>query len=478
MANKNSKVSVIIPFYNSRKFLRRAVISAINQTHRNIEIILVDDCSNDGSYKIAKEFQKTDKRIKVIRTLKNSGTVAHPRNLGIKLSDGNYISFLDSDDYWYKDKLEKQLKNIGKNSICVTACDYIDQNQNNKSGWFLNIFRLFLQNFIFKRVIKYGYYWLYLYNPIIVSSVLIEKKFFLTFSFNEDINIREDLFLWLKILKKNNKKIVFLKSRTLVISRTKKSMSSNKLEEYIKILRTLSSDILETKNFKKTSYLIIGLLLKSVNFLIQKNYKILKKKFYFYLSIVAFMYFIIFYSPLFWYLGKPLLNYKNYDISKASSIIVYSGHGNTSNYEITYLNRYSDIKKIIELNPNIKKIFLLGRFQDIPQNQIIEKLLLFDGIEEKKIHIIYEHFNFNDENLRKLSNTILQYNLTNSLLTTSPYASYKFSYVWGKNSNIELLIFKGGDWPKKNKFFEYSKNKKIIIYEYFSLLFKFLKGNF
>lgn len=470
-----TKISVIIPFYNSRKFLKRAVISVINQTYRNIEIILVDDCSNDGSYKIAKKIQKTDKRIKVIKTLKNSGTVAHPRNLGIKFSKGNYISFLDADDYWYKDKLEKQLKKIGKNFICATACDYIDQNKNTKSGWLLNSFRLFAQNFIFKRIICQGNYWLYIYNPIIVSSVLINKKIFSNFLFNEDKNIREDLFLWLKILKNNNKKIIFLKNRTLVISRTKKSMSSNQLEEFSKILRTLTSDILDTRNFKKITYILFGILLKSVKFLILSNYAAIKKRINYIIFFIIFLYFIIFYSPLFWYLGKPLLKYKNYDISKASSIIVYSGHGNTSIYEITYLSRYKDIQKIIKLNPNIKKIFIIGRLQDIPQNRIIEKLLLFDGIKEKQINLIYENFDYSDANFRNLNKIMLQDNLNKALLSTSPYTSYKFNYYWKKNSNIELMTFKSSDWPKKNSFFEYSKNKKIIVKEYFSLLFKMFK---
>ena len=101
------KVSVIIPTYNSGKYIEECINSVINQTYTNLEIIVVDDCSNDNTLSILKKYK--DKRIKLIKLEENKG-VSYARNRGIDFSSGEFICFLDSDDYWYLDKIEKQVK--------------------------------------------------------------------------------------------------------------------------------------------------------------------------------------------------------------------------------------------------------------------------------------------------------------------------------------------------------------------------------
>ena len=99
-------ISVIIPFKNTEKYIKECLESVLNQTYKNIEIILINDHSTDKTLNIIQKYQ--DKRIKILNLKEETGT-ANARNLGIKKANGMYISFIDSDDIWEKDKLEKQL---------------------------------------------------------------------------------------------------------------------------------------------------------------------------------------------------------------------------------------------------------------------------------------------------------------------------------------------------------------------------------
>lgn len=115
-------VSVIVPTYNRAKVIHHCLNSIINQTYSNLEIIVVDDASNDHTESIVKSMD--DSRIKYIRLNQNSqGT--KPRNIGIESCTGKYIAFLDSDDAWLPDKIEKQLFYIKKNNeqdvLCFTG---------------------------------------------------------------------------------------------------------------------------------------------------------------------------------------------------------------------------------------------------------------------------------------------------------------------------------------------------------------------
>lgn len=103
-----SFISVVMPSYNSAVFISDAISSVISQTFNDWELLIIDDCSRDQSFSIAQEYAKIDNRIKVIKLKKNSG-VANARNIGIENAKGDYIAFLDSDDYWHPDKLEKQI---------------------------------------------------------------------------------------------------------------------------------------------------------------------------------------------------------------------------------------------------------------------------------------------------------------------------------------------------------------------------------
>ena len=98
-------VSIITPMYNSEKYIGQTIESVLNQTYKNWEMLIVDDCSNDNSPNIVKEYVQIDNRIKYIRVNKNKG-VSNARNTGLQQARGRFIAFLDSDDIWNNSKLE------------------------------------------------------------------------------------------------------------------------------------------------------------------------------------------------------------------------------------------------------------------------------------------------------------------------------------------------------------------------------------
>lgn len=116
-------VSVITPVYNSEKYIENTINSVRTQTYTDFELILIDDCSADNSRAVIENLMKIDARIRYILLDQNSGA-AVARNTGIEAARGRYISFLDSDDVWKSDKLEKQLNFMGKNKHAFTYTAY------------------------------------------------------------------------------------------------------------------------------------------------------------------------------------------------------------------------------------------------------------------------------------------------------------------------------------------------------------------
>ena len=129
MIEDNVLISVIVPIYNSEKYLEQCIESIINQKYSNLEIILVNDGSVDGSLKICEKYAKKDNRIKVIDK-KNEG-VSVARNVGMEVSSGQWISFIDSDDWIDPDMFEKMLAKSKDDDFDVIMCNcYINKNNN------------------------------------------------------------------------------------------------------------------------------------------------------------------------------------------------------------------------------------------------------------------------------------------------------------------------------------------------------------
>ena len=130
MLKKEIDISVIVPMYNVEEFLPRCIDSIINQTHKNIEIILVDDGSPDRSGEIAEEYAEKDERIKVIH--QENRWLGGARNSGMRIATGKYVLFVDSDDYIRLDMCELLFNKIEKDNVDLVFFDLygVDENEN------------------------------------------------------------------------------------------------------------------------------------------------------------------------------------------------------------------------------------------------------------------------------------------------------------------------------------------------------------
>ena len=181
-------VSIVTPSYNTSKYILDTIRSVISQTYTNWEMIIVDDCSTDNSVEIIQNIQILDSRVHLIELQKNAGP-AIARNKAIEAASGNYIAFIDSDDLWNKNKLEKQLEFMKYNNVNFTFSSYniIDEN-NNEIG-------------MFKTKSYIDYYDLLKTNSIGCLTAIYNVDA-LGKSFMPDISKRQDLGLWLKIIKR------------------------------------------------------------------------------------------------------------------------------------------------------------------------------------------------------------------------------------------------------------------------------------
>ena len=150
-------ISVIVPVYNSEKYVNRCIDSILNQTYENLEVILIDDGSSDGSLKICESWAEKDNRIKILKQ-KNSG-VSSARNLGIENASGDYVAFVDNDDWLRPEMYETMLSLAEKEKSDVTVCKFINVDEkynrikikesNLSAEHFKNPIYFFLNNNIF-----------------------------------------------------------------------------------------------------------------------------------------------------------------------------------------------------------------------------------------------------------------------------------------------------------------------------------------
>lgn len=124
----NGKISVIIPIYNAETSLKRCLDSVVNQTYQNLQIILIDDGSKDASSTICDEYAQKDSRIEVVHQI-NAG-VGAARNVGLSLVRGEYIGFVDADDFIELDMYESLLKTLLDYKVDIAACSFFDERLN------------------------------------------------------------------------------------------------------------------------------------------------------------------------------------------------------------------------------------------------------------------------------------------------------------------------------------------------------------
>jgi glycosyltransferase involved in cell wall biosynthesis len=188
---KDNLISVITPLYNSKHFISETLESVLSQSYQNCEMIIVDDCSTDNGADIVKEFQKKDHRIELIKLKKNSGA-AVARNTAIKNAKGRYIAFLDSDDLWHPEKLEKQIKFMQDNDYAFTYTNYQKMTE---SGELIDEIVKSPSELDYKKALHTNYIGC-------LTAMYDTKK--IGKIYMPEIRKRQDYGLWLKILKQVN----------------------------------------------------------------------------------------------------------------------------------------------------------------------------------------------------------------------------------------------------------------------------------
>ena len=205
---KNPRVSIVVPIYNTKKYLKRCLNSIVNQTYQNLEIILVNDGSTDNSEKIAKELAKKDHRIKLI-SQPNSGQ-SSARNTGIRKATGDYISFVDSDDEINQHFIKKLLQLYSDNTS-ITVCGH--RYNRLKEGTSKNLYQSELKPrrknesqkaYILKLLVKDGR--MYSCNNKLFKANVIKKH---AIHFDEKLNFAEDTKFVLDYLKHTKGEIAY-----------------------------------------------------------------------------------------------------------------------------------------------------------------------------------------------------------------------------------------------------------------------------
>lgn len=220
-----SKVSIIVPIYNVEKYIERCIKSILGQTYKNLEIILVNDCSTDKSIEILKKIIKDDERCIYIEKKENSGLAA-ARNTGIKIATGDFLAFVDSDDWINIEYVQKLLNAIQKNNADIAVCDYATVSENGKFEVANSLFPLNNESNISQKIA-------YIRNHSVTK--LINRKSFLAedLLFPEEITRAEDMGTIIPLLTKAKK--IELVDEPLYYYFQRNNSLSNKVEKNKKL---------------------------------------------------------------------------------------------------------------------------------------------------------------------------------------------------------------------------------------------------
>lgn len=201
------KISIIIPVYNVEKYLRDCLLSIQHQTFTDWEAIIINDGSTDASETICEEFVELNNRFKIYK--KQNGGVSSARNLGIEKSTGEYIIFIDPDDYWNNEyTLEILYSTISKNKLDIVRFEYVDINEDGTIQRKRDLTRkrihegkiLDTYNFISQVICAEWFTWLF----------LIRKECIDSFRFDENLRFQEDIDFFVKLFGRKKLRCAYL----------------------------------------------------------------------------------------------------------------------------------------------------------------------------------------------------------------------------------------------------------------------------
>ena len=274
------KVSVIVPVYNTSKYLRRCLDSLVNQTLKDIEIIIINDRSTDNSKDIIEEYKNNYSNIKVIHNKTNKG-IGYNRNLGIKEASGKYISFIDSDDWVSLDMYEKMYNKASKDKNDLVICNYYKMLEENDV-----VRKIECDYFISERKDTNLEETPSLINEVNLApwNKLYKKELLQDIRYPENIKY-EDAVVTIKALAKA-KKIGFINDELnyyLVRSKSETTVMNEKVFDIFKILDMIIEELKSKEYYnaveKYLEFLVITTLFR---YTLQQRYqkdKILRKKF-------------------------------------------------------------------------------------------------------------------------------------------------------------------------------------------------------
>ena len=219
-------ISVVMPACNAEQTIGQAIESVLDQTHKPLELIIVDDGSTDDTLSLAAEYAERDKRIRILENETNCG-VSYSRNHGVEAANAEWIAFLDSDDMWTPQKLEKQCAEISANPSCplfYTGSAFMDE-YSEQYSFILSVPEQLTYNSLLKQ------------NLIYCSSVLVKKAALLKYPMMSLPMIHEDFAVWLNILK-DEPCAVGIDEPLLVYRLSRNSKSGNKLRAAVMQWRT------------------------------------------------------------------------------------------------------------------------------------------------------------------------------------------------------------------------------------------------
>lgn len=257
MNNKN-KISIIIPMYNAEEYIEKCITSVLNQYYKNIEIIVIDDKSQDRSKMICEKLQKIDNRIKLIALEKNMG-VSNARNIGIENATGNFITFLDSDDYVEPDIYKILEKNITKYQTDLSICDIL----NKETDFNYNVEEkvdLINQKDFYYQILQNKGFKGYVFNKLFKTEIIKKNNI----RFTTNIYICEDLLFVCEYAKYCNK--VALSNKKLyhyeiknagAYSRQYDSKWETILEAYNKLIEIYKKQPRENQIFLLYTYVLV-----------------------------------------------------------------------------------------------------------------------------------------------------------------------------------------------------------------------------
>ena len=265
-------VTIITPIFNAQNFIAETIESVIDQTHQNWEMIMVDDCSTDNSRDIVKKYEVKDSRIKLIELEVNFGGPARPRNVGLDISKGDYLAFLDADDVWLENKLQVQISEMLVNNLDFTSTDskFIDDNSIDtiiNKHKIVIFFKKIKRKATLSDVIK-G-------NFIRASSAIVSRNFISKFDENKDFIGVEDIYLWMKILNKKNIRYKYITDKLIKyrVSSTSLSERGVNQKQAIKANLCILKFILDNQKFEYIKYFYIRIIKLAFIYFIKKIIK-------------------------------------------------------------------------------------------------------------------------------------------------------------------------------------------------------------